>query len=136
MCVCACVLVRVRACVRVPVQVVWVDPDEAGTLLEALGPHAFDQSELLPVEEGPVLLPPLGDAACPPSVQTRHMPREHSHFSQPWCGHHTGLIYTLRTLRRYLEKYHYSIPFSTPQGTIHTTLRSYNILFLLKDRQS
>lgn len=37
----------------------WVDSNEAGALLVGLGPHAFDQFELLPVDEGAVLLPPL-----------------------------------------------------------------------------
>lgn len=45
-----------------------VDSDEAGTLLVALGPHAFDQLELLPVGKGAVLLPPLGDIRRPERV--------------------------------------------------------------------
>lgn len=36
-----------------------VDSDEASTLLVGLGPHAFDQFELLPVGERPILLSPL-----------------------------------------------------------------------------
>lgn len=52
----------------------WVDSDEAGTLLVGLGPHAFDQFELLPVDEGTVLLSPLCNTPCPACVKACYMP--------------------------------------------------------------
>lgn len=56
--------------------VLWVDSDEAGTLLVGLGPHSFDQFELLPVDEGAVLLPPLSDALRSASVQAGDVPTD------------------------------------------------------------
>lgn len=52
-----------------------VDSDEAGTLLVGLGPHAFDQFELLPVDEGAILLPPLGNIPRSARIQACDMPR-------------------------------------------------------------
>lgn len=43
----------------VPVKGLRVDSDEASTLLVALRPHAFDQHQLLPVDERTILLSPL-----------------------------------------------------------------------------
>lgn len=60
-------------CLLVPVGSL-VDPDESGALLVALWSHAFDQLELLPIEEGPVPLSPLGDTASPPRVQACDVP--------------------------------------------------------------
>lgn len=51
-----------------------VDSDKAGTLLEGLWPHAFDQFELLPVDEGTILLSPLRDILRPACVQACYMP--------------------------------------------------------------
>lgn len=45
-----------------------VDSDEAGTLLVGLGPHAFDQFELLPVDEGTILLSPLCNIPRPARI--------------------------------------------------------------------
>lgn len=46
----------------------WVDSNEAGTLLVGPGPHAFDQFELLPVDEGAILLPPLCNIPRPAHI--------------------------------------------------------------------
>lgn len=46
----------------------WVDSNEAGTLLVGLGPHSFDQFELLPVDEGAVLFPPLCNTPRPARI--------------------------------------------------------------------
>lgn len=54
--------------------VLWVDSDEAGTLLVGLGPHSFDQFELLPVDEGAVQLPPLGDTLRSARIQAGDVP--------------------------------------------------------------
>lgn len=54
----------------------WVDSNEAGTLLVSLGPHAFDKFELLPVDEGTVLLSPLCNTPCPAYIKTCYMPRK------------------------------------------------------------
>ncbi len=52
----------------------WVDSNEAGTLLVALGPHAFDQFELLPVDEGTILLPPLCNILRSARIQACYVP--------------------------------------------------------------
>lgn len=54
----------------------WVDSNEAGTLLVSLRPHAFDKFELLPVDEGTVLLSPLCNTPCPAYIKTCYMPRK------------------------------------------------------------
>lgn len=54
----------------------WVDSNEAGTLLVSLRPHAFDEFELLPVDEGTVLLSPLCNTPCPAYIKTCYMPRK------------------------------------------------------------
>lgn len=54
--------------------VLGVDSDEAGALLVGLGAHSFDQFELLPVDEGAVLLPPLSDALRSARVQAGDVP--------------------------------------------------------------
>lgn len=59
----------------------WVDSDKAGTLLVGLGPHAFDKFELLPVDEGTVLLPPLCNTPCPACVKACYMPRKEDNNS-------------------------------------------------------
>lgn len=46
----------------------WVDSNEAGTLLVGLGPHSFDQFELLPVDEGAVLFSPLCNTPGPARI--------------------------------------------------------------------
>lgn len=57
----------------VPVSCLWIDADEAGTLLEALWAEAFDQFQLLSVEKRPVLFSPLHYASCPARIQTCNM---------------------------------------------------------------
>lgn len=52
----------------VPGQSLWVYSNEASTLLVGLGPHAFDQLQLLPVDEGTVLLSPFCDTPCPSRI--------------------------------------------------------------------
>lgn len=59
----------------------WVDSDKAGTLLVGLGPHAFDKFELLPVDEGTVLLSPLCNTPCPACIKARYMPRKEDNNS-------------------------------------------------------
>lgn len=51
-----------------------VDSDEASTLLVGLGPHAFDQFKLLPVDEGTILLSPLRNILRPACIQACYMP--------------------------------------------------------------
>ncbi len=45
-----------------------VDSNEAGTLLVGFGPHAFDQFEWLPVDEGTILLSPLYNIPRPACI--------------------------------------------------------------------
>lgn len=52
----------------IPVYGLWVDSNEAGTLLVGLGPHAFDQFELLPGDEGTILLSPVCNTASPACI--------------------------------------------------------------------
>lgn len=59
----------------------WVDSDKTGTLLVGLGPHAFDKFELLPVDEGTVLLSPLGNTPCPACIKACYMPRREDNNS-------------------------------------------------------
>lgn len=61
-------------CAYIPVQGLWVDSNEASTLLVGLGPHAFDQFELLPVDEGTILLSPLCNIPRPAHIQPCYMP--------------------------------------------------------------
>lgn len=80
-----------------PVQSLRVDPDEAGTLLVALWSHAFDQFELLPVDERTVLLSPLCDAPSSARVQPCYMPTEGNKLKRK-MSHSTCLITFLETL--------------------------------------
>lgn len=69
-----CTRVSMRACICVYAlhskcaPGLQVDSNEAGTLLVGLRPHAFDQFELLPVDEGTILLPPLCNILRPACI--------------------------------------------------------------------
>ena len=58
-----------------------VDSDKSGTLLVGLGPHAFHKFELLPVDEGTVLLSPLCNTPRPACIKARYMPRKEDNNS-------------------------------------------------------
>lgn len=53
---------------NVPVKGLWVDSDKSGTLLEGFRPHALHQFQLLPVDEGTVLLSPRSNASRPSRI--------------------------------------------------------------------
>lgn len=74
-----------------PVSGLWVDADEASTLLEALWAEAFDQLQLLSVEKRPVLLPPLHYAACPACIQTCNMSTKTFPLLLRWLHHSMDL---------------------------------------------
>lgn len=93
-----------------------VDPDEAGALLVGLGPQSFDQFELLPVDEGAVLLPPLSDAPRSARVQAGDVPatnkvtlassaadvcvRVHSQTTFCWTGSTSEAVHTMHVYTR------------------------------------
>lgn len=83
-------------CWFVPLQSLRVDSDEASTLLVGLGPHAFDQLELLPIGEGTVLLSPLGYIASSARIKPCYVPRTRNNklpggnaFEHIFIGHLT-----------------------------------------------
>lgn len=80
--------------------VLWVDSDEAGTLLVGLGPHSFDQFELLPVDEGAILLPPLSDALRSARIQAGDMPATTQNNKVKLVSPATFVLISCKSVRR------------------------------------